>query len=67
MSDIDGPLVAGHIYDQIFSGEGEYLDPNVIPYALDEAVQRLRANRVPPSRWATSYILACKVVVVGDR
>lgn len=53
MSDIDGPLVASHIYDQIFSGEGEYLDPNVIPYALDEAVQRLRADRVPPSRWAT--------------
>jgi hypothetical protein len=53
MSDIDGPFVAEHVYKELFMGEDEYLDPNVVPYALDEAVQQLRARNLPPSRWAT--------------
>lgn len=53
MYDVDGPDIAGHVYQQLFSGNSEYLDPAVIPYALDEAVQQLRAKGLPPSRWAT--------------
>lgn len=53
MSDVDGPHVAGHIYRRIFSEGGQTLDPDDIPYALDEAIEELRSQNVPPSRWAT--------------
>jgi len=52
MNDIDGPLVAKTIYTQLFAGEPEYLDPDTVPYALDDAVQMLRKSGLPPSRWA---------------
>ncbi|KDQ62183.1 hypothetical protein JAAARDRAFT_30084 [Jaapia argillacea MUCL 33604] len=51
MWDNDGPLVAQMIYDELF--KGETLDPNVIPFALDSAIQLLRERGVPPERWAT--------------
>ena len=53
MSDTDGPSVASHLYKQLFSEDREYLDPDVVPYALDEAVQRLRERDVSSTRWAT--------------
>lgn len=51
MGDADGPTVARHLYSELFSGET--VDPEVIPYALDAAVQELRAEGAPPNRWAT--------------
>jgi hypothetical protein len=51
MNDIDGPLVASRVYQCLF--ENETLDPDIIPYALDDAVQELRLQGVSPSRWAT--------------
>lgn len=53
MNDIDGPMVAKMIYEQLFDTESEELDADSIPYALDDAVQKLRADGLHPSRWAT--------------
>jgi hypothetical protein len=50
MEDVDGPMVASWVYDAIFREQG--LDLDDIPYALDEAVCRLRGEGVPASRWA---------------
>lgn len=50
MNDTDGPVIAGHFYDSLLKNEVIQLDG--IPYALDFAVQKLRALRVPPHRWA---------------
>ena len=50
MNDTDGPVIAGHFYDSLLKNEVIQLDD--IPYALDFAVQKLRALRVPPYRWA---------------
>jgi hypothetical protein len=44
--------VAREVYTDLFGGEGEFLDPDVIPYALDAAVTRLREKGLHPSRWA---------------
>lgn len=52
MNDADGPVVAKSVYGALYDGESEYLDPNVVPYALDEAVQELRKRGYHPSRWA---------------
>ena len=52
MDDADGPRVAKHIYKTIFGGEKFTLHTEDIPYALDEAVQAMRAEGVSPSRWA---------------
>jgi hypothetical protein len=52
MGDIDGPLVANHVYRELFNGEGDLLDPETIPYALDAAVAALRASGLSPARWA---------------
>lgn len=52
MGDIDGPIVAGTIYEQLFATNSEYLNPDVIPYALDDAIQALRAENLHPNRWA---------------
>jgi CHAT domain-containing protein len=51
MGDSDGPAVAAHVYGELFSGDK--LDPQVIPYALDEVIQTLRRNGVSAHRWAT--------------
>jgi CHAT domain-containing protein len=52
MGDIDGPVVAETVYKELFAGEGDTLDFDVVPHALDAAVQRLRAQGLEPSRWA---------------
>lgn len=52
MDDIDGPTVAKTVYEELFRGEGEMLDHEAIPYALDLAVQKLRARGLSASRWA---------------
>jgi hypothetical protein len=52
MGDVDGPVVARTVYQGLFDGEGEFLDPDVIPYALDAVVTQLRSEGHHPSRWA---------------
>jgi hypothetical protein len=52
MHDMDGPEIAGAIYQELFGRESEQLDSSDIPYALDAAVQRLRARGAHFTRWA---------------
>jgi CHAT domain-containing protein len=53
MGDVDGPIVAQTVYRELFKGsDSEVLDFDIVPYALDEAVQKLRAQGLEPSRWA---------------
>jgi CHAT domain-containing protein len=52
MGDIDGPMVAETVYKEFFACDGETLDFDVVPYALDTAVRKLRAQGLEPSRWA---------------
>jgi hypothetical protein len=51
MSDSDGPFVAEWVYRALL--EKEKLELEDIPYALDDAVQKLRSRGVPTHRWAT--------------
>jgi CHAT domain-containing protein len=51
MGDVDGPIVAEIVYRDLFAGDG-VLDFDVVPYALDTAVRKLRAQGLEPSRWA---------------
>jgi hypothetical protein len=51
MDDCDGPFMAERVYERIFR-DGK-VDLSEVPYALDAAVQELRAMGVSPSRWAT--------------
>ena len=53
MGDVDGPIVAKIVYEAIFVGQSEFLDAEVVPYALDDAVQALRQRGLSSSRWAT--------------
>jgi hypothetical protein len=50
MSDVDGPVVAGSVYKTLF--REEVFDLDAVPYALDDAVQRLREEKVEARRWA---------------
>jgi hypothetical protein len=50
MSDVDGPTVAGSVYEALFQEEAFSLD--TVPYALDDAVRRLREMKVGARRWA---------------
>jgi hypothetical protein len=52
MNDADGPLVARHVYEELFAGP-KVLEPDAIPYALDAATRELRLSGASPSRWAT--------------
>lgn len=52
MADADGPMVARMVYEEIFRGDSEVLNPDDVPYALDAAVQHLRSLHPEPSRWA---------------
>jgi hypothetical protein len=52
MGDVDGPVVARKVYADLFGGEGEFLEPDDIPYALDAAVSGLRERGLHPGRWA---------------
>ncbi|EIN12559.1 hypothetical protein PUNSTDRAFT_49852 [Punctularia strigosozonata HHB-11173 SS5] len=59
MGDVDGPLVARTVYEELFHGDSDYLDPQVVPYALDTAMQKLRAIDPTPSRWAPYIHIGC--------
>ncbi|PSR79875.1 hypothetical protein PHLCEN_2v6863 [Hermanssonia centrifuga] len=52
MTDEDGPHVAKHVYTQLLAPKNGYLDPEAVPYALDEAVRALREKGLPPERWS---------------
>lgn len=52
MDDLDGPVVARTVYEELFQGGPKVLDLDVIPYALDLAVWKLRAKGLAASRWA---------------
>lgn len=52
MGDVDGPIVAMKVYEELFRGEAESLDPDAIPYALDEVMHDLRKQGLHASRWA---------------
>ncbi len=53
MRDHDGLFVARVIYELLFNNNAGQLDPSTIPYALDAAVQQLRAGGASPEHWAT--------------
>lgn len=53
MGDVDGPVVAKKVYEELFGTKEEFLDLDTVPYALDIAVRDLRKRRIHPSRWAT--------------
>jgi hypothetical protein len=55
MSDLDGPVIAETVYSSLFNKhkKSEFLNPDDVPYALDEAVQKLRNSGLDPSFWAT--------------
>jgi CHAT domain-containing protein len=59
MGDVDGPQIAKTLYEEMFKGDSEYLDPAVIPYALDDAVEKLREIDPNPSRWAPYIHIGC--------
>ncbi|EIN12576.1 hypothetical protein PUNSTDRAFT_130833 [Punctularia strigosozonata HHB-11173 SS5] len=59
MGDVDGPLVARTVYEELFRGDSEFLDPHIVPYALDAAVQKLREIDPTPSRWAPYIHIGC--------
>ena len=51
MYDQDGPQLAEWVYEYLLRNDTFDLDD--VPYALDEAVQRLRKKGVTVRRWAT--------------
>jgi hypothetical protein len=55
MRDREGPVIAKSIYSALFKADvtSEYLNPDDVPYALDDAVRKLRASGLDPSIWAT--------------
>lgn len=54
MGDVDGPIVATKVYEELFRGNAEILDTDTIPYALDDAMHNLRERQgVHVVRWAT--------------
>ena len=53
MDDTDGPNIARDVYEEIFRGDQENLEPDDIAYGLDTAVDRLRQRVDDPHRWAT--------------
>lgn len=52
MDDVDGPVVAKRVYEEIFQADQECLEADIIPYALDAAIAELRGQNLHPSRWA---------------
>jgi hypothetical protein len=53
MNDADGPFIAKHFYEKLFTDSEDVISPDAIPSALDYAVSELRKSDVPPERWAT--------------
>ena len=52
MGDVDGPIIAKELYEALYANNTECLDTDIIPYALDIAVDKLRRRQLHPSRWA---------------
>jgi hypothetical protein len=52
MEDVDDPMIAEVVYKDVFKGPSGWIDPDDVAYALDAAVERLRAGHPDPSRWA---------------
>jgi hypothetical protein len=52
MEDADGPRIAKFLYEEVFKGDSECIDPDSIAYALDAAVHRLQLEVKNPMRWA---------------
>jgi hypothetical protein len=50
MTDADGPAVADLVYEVLF--KEDVFDLNIVPYALDNAVQRLRERKIKAERWS---------------
>jgi hypothetical protein len=50
MGDADGPDLAQWFYEELMSNET--IDVDTIAYALDGAIQKLRAKAPAPQRWA---------------
>jgi hypothetical protein len=50
MNDVDGPDLAEWFYEELMSSE--IIDTNTVAYALDDAIQKLRAKTPSPKRWA---------------
>jgi hypothetical protein len=50
MTDADGPVIADSFYEALF--KAEIFDLNLVPYALDDAVQHLREKKVKADRWS---------------
>ena len=53
MMDQDGPVIAEQFYQELFKNHS--FDSSQAAYALHSAVQKLRAQRVSPVRWATFF------------
>lgn len=53
MGDMDGPMVATKVYGELFKKGADMLDPDAIPYALDEVTQLMRRQGLHAARWAT--------------
>jgi hypothetical protein len=51
MQDDDGPKVAQSVYESLLKRDALALDD--VPYALDEAVRRLRNEGIPAANWST--------------
>ncbi|EIN05621.1 hypothetical protein PUNSTDRAFT_18498, partial [Punctularia strigosozonata HHB-11173 SS5] len=52
MEDVDGPIIAKSVYENMFAGDAGHISPDDVAYALDEAVRALRLTQADPSRWA---------------
>jgi hypothetical protein len=50
MNDEDGPELAKWFYEGLMSNDT--VDADAVAYALDDAVQKLRAKEPSPNRWA---------------
>lgn len=53
MGDVDGPVVAARVYEELFGGEVDTLNLDAILYALDEVTQMMRRQGLHMTRWAT--------------
>ncbi|EIN11931.1 hypothetical protein PUNSTDRAFT_132077 [Punctularia strigosozonata HHB-11173 SS5] len=52
MADDAGPVVAKHVYKRLFESQDGVVDFDIVPYALDSAVQKLRNRGFSAYEWA---------------
>jgi hypothetical protein len=50
--DENAPVIAKYVYGQLFNSIDDKVDFSIVPYALDEAVQKLREDGLPVRCWA---------------